>query len=499
MSSTPVTSLSSHSKTDTPSFRRTKIVATLGPATDDPKVMNRMIEAGVDVVRLNFSHGTPATHKRRAEMARAAAAAHDRHIGVLADMQGPKIRIGKFKTGKADLTEGDVFILDADLSLEQGTQERVGVTYKELPQDVDRGSTLLLDDGRIVLWVDRVEGNEIICRVVVGGELRDNKGINRQGGGLSAKALTDKDREDIKYAAELGADYLAISFPRSAADIHEARELFRAAGGRGGIVAKIERAEAVTAIAEITQAADVVMIARGDLAVEIGDADVPPIQKRIIRVARRLNKVVITATQMMESMIENAIPTRAEVSDVANAVLDGTDAVMLSAETASGKHPIAAVAAMDRVCRVAEHEDEMVHPRQRRDAAFRRVDEAIAMAVMYVANHLPVKAIAALTESGSTALWMSRISSAVPIYALTPLAKTQSKMTLYRGVFPVAFEQKSNDPAAVMRQAVGELRRRGAVRDEDLVILTIGEPLAKPGGTNTMKIIRVSDLQLDQL
>ncbi len=477
-------------------FRRTKIVATLGPATDDPKVMHKLIEAGVDVIRLNFSHGAPAIHARRAQMARDAARAHDRQIGVLVDLQGPKIRIGKFNDGKIELLEGDTFVLDADLPLHAGTKERVGVTYKALPQDVGRGSTLLLDDGRIVLWVDQVVGNEIICRVVVGGELSDNKGINRQGGGLSAKALTEKDREDIKHAAALNADYLAISFPRSAADVHEARELFRAAGGHGGIVAKIERAEAVTAIAEITHAADVVMIARGDLAVEIGDADVPPIQKRIVRVARRMNKIVITATQMMESMIENAIPTRAEVSDVANAVLDGTDAVMLSAETASGRHPVAAVAAMDRVCRVAEHEDEMVHPRERREASFKRVDEAIAMAVMYVANHLPVKAIAALTESGSTALWMSRVSSAVPIYAMTPSAQTQSKVTLYRGVFPVAFEQKSSDPPVVMKQAVDELRRRGAVRDDDLVILTIGEPLAKPGGTNTMKIIRVSDLRL---
>jgi pyruvate kinase len=479
-------------------FRRTKIVATLGPATDDPKIMHKMIEAGVDVIRLNFSHGAASVHARRVQLARDVARAHDRHIGVLVDLQGPKIRVGKFKHGKVELLEGDTFILDAGLPLDAGTQERVGVTYKELPRDLDRGSTLLLDDGRIALWVDRVEGSEIVCHVVVGGELRDSKGINRQGGGLSAKALTEKDRADIKHAAALDADYLAISFPRSAADVHEARELFRAAGGHGGIVAKIERAEAVTAIDEITRAADVVMIARGDLAVEIGDADVPPIQKRIIRVARRLNKVVITATQMMESMIENAIPTRAEVSDVANAVLDGTDAVMLSAETASGKHPVAAVAAMDRVCRVAEREEEMVHPRQRREVAFKRVDEAIAMAVMYVANHLPVKAIAALTESGSTALWMSRISSAVPIYALTPLPATQSKMTLYRGVFPVAFEQKSNEPAVVMAQAVGELRRRGAVSDDDLVILTIGEPLAKPGGTNTMKVIRVGDLHLDQ-
>jgi pyruvate kinase len=479
-------------------FRRTKIVATLGPATDNPKILRKLLEAGVDVIRLNFSHGTAALHTGRVEAARECARTLNRSLGVMVDLQGPKIRIGKFKERRVELLEGEPFILDADMPLDAGTVQGVSVTYKALPQDVDRGATLLLDDGRIVLWVDQVVGNQIHCRVVVGGEVSDSKGINRQGGGLSAKALTDKDRDDIKSAAALDADYLAISFPRSAADVHEARELLRAAGGRGGIIAKIERAEAVEAISEIVQASDAVMIARGDLAVEIGDADVPPIQKRIIRVARSMNKIVITATQMMESMIESAVPTRAEVSDVANAVLDGTDAVMLSAETASGKHPVAAVAAMDRVCRVAEKEDEMVHPRDRRDQAFQRVDEGIAMAVMYVANHLPVKAIAALTESGSTALWMSRVSSAVPIYALTPSPQTQSKITLYRGVFPVPFERTSGDPALVMQEAVGELRRRGAVSDDDLVVLTIGEPLSKPGGTNTMKIIRVRDLHLDE-
>lgn len=476
-------------------LRRTKIVATIGPATDKPEVMDRLIEAGVDVVRLNFSHDPAEVHARRVAAARERAQAHGRHIGVLVDLQGPKIRIGKFKQGKILLQEGAGFVLDAALELDAGNSERVGVTYKALPQDVSRGATLLLDDGRIVLWVDEVRAHEVICRVVVGGELDDSKGINRQGGGLSAQALTVKDRQDIKAAAQLGADYLAISFPRSAADIHEARDLLRAAGGHGGIVAKIERAEAVSAIEEIAHAADVIMIARGDLAVEIGDAAVPPIQKRIIKLGRRMNKVIITATQMMESMIENAIPTRAEVSDVANAVLDGTDAVMLSAETARGKHPVAAVAAMDRVCRVAEQQEEAIHSEHRKEIMFHRVDEAIAMAVMYSANHLPVKAIAALTESGSTALWMSRISSAVPIYALTPHAETRRKVTLYRGVYPVAFSQTSTDPTTVMKEAVDELRRRGAVRDDDLVVMTIGEPLSKPGGTNTMKIIRVVDLQ----
>ena len=473
--------------------RRTKIVATLGPATDDPKVLDKLIEAGVDVVRLNFSHGLPEVHKQRAEFVRDRAQAHGRQVGVIADMQGPKIRIGRFKGKCVRLEEGQRFVIDADLPLDAGDATRVGVTYKALPKDVARGATLLLDDGRIVLWVDQVNGAEIVCRVVVGGELSDNKGVNRQGGGLSARALTDKDREDIKWAAQIQADYVAISFPRNAKDIEEARTLLRAAGGNGGIVAKIERAEAVEAIEEIIRVSDAIMLARGDLGVEIGDAALPPVQKRIIRLARKMNRVVITATQMMESMTENAIPTRADVSDVANAVLDGTDAVMLSAETATGKHPVAAVAAMDRVCREAEKEDEAVFSMHRMSNHFERVDEAIAMAVMYSANHLPVRAIASLTESGSTPLWMSRISSAVPIYALTPHVETRRKVTLYRGVYPVGFSLTSTDPARIMAEAIDELRRRGAVRDGDLVILSIGEPLAKPGGTNTMKIVRAGD------
>jgi pyruvate kinase len=478
-------------------LRRTKIVATLGPATEDMKVLDKLIETGVDVVRLNFSHGNHETHLKRAETVRERAQAHGCHVGVLVDLQGPKIRVGKFIGGGITLREGDRFIIDTAHPLNAGTQERVGTTYSALPGDVSRGATLLLNDGLISLWVEQVEGTQVICRVLVGGELKDNKGINRQGGGLSAGALTDKDREDIKVAARLEADYIALSFPRDAADVEEARTLLRAAGGKGGIVAKIERAEAVRNIEEIIRASDVVMIARGDLAVEIGDAAVPPTQKRIIKLARRLNKVAITATQMMESMIENSVPTRAEVSDVANAVLDGTDAVMLSAETAAGKYPVQAVAAMDRVCRVAEQEYEATHSRHREELMFARVDEAIAMAVMYVGNHLPVRAIAALTESGSTALWMSRISSAVPIYALTPHVETRRKVTLYRGVYPVSFVNPSNDPAVVIKEAVDEMRRRGAVRDDDLVILTIGEPLAKPGGTNTMKIVRVGDTRYD--
>ncbi len=474
--------------------RRTKIVATLGPACDDPKMLDRIIEAGVDVVRVNFSHGSPQEHIERAERVRNRARAHGRQVGVLADLQGPKIRVERFRDGKVMLKEGESFILDSAHDPDGGTAERVGLAYKQLPEDVERGDTLLLDDGRIVLGVTEVSGAEVRTRVVVGGELSDRKGINRQGGGLSAPALTDKDRADIKTAAEMKADFLAVSFPRTAEDLHEARELLRAAGGHGDIVAKIERAEAIEAIEGIISASDVIMIARGDLGVEIGDAALPPVQKRLTRMAREMNRVVITATQMMESMIESPIPTRAEVFDVANAVLDGTDAVMLSAETATGKYPDLAIGAMDRICRTAETQREAMRSTHRIDTEFTRMDEAIAMAAMYTANHLGVKAIAALTESGSTPLWMSRISSGIPIYALTSHVETRRKVTLYRGVYPVSFDSTTTDHAQVNKEAIDELLRRGAVRDGDLVIITKGDLMGVMGGTNAMKIVRVGEL-----
>ncbi len=475
-------------------MRRTKIIATLGPATDDPKIMDRMIEAGVDVVRINFSHGNHADHQERAEKVRNRARAHGRQVGVLCDLQGPKIRIERFRDGKIFLQEGDTFILDTAWDPDGGTAERVGMAYKSLPEDVSRGDTLLLDDGRIVLWVDSVEGTEVICRVVVGGELSDRKGLNRQGGGLSAPALTHKDREDIRMAATMQADYLAVSFPRNAEDIHEARRLLTEAGGHAGIIAKIERADALDNIDEILEAADAIMIARGDLGVEIGDAALPPVQKSLIKKARDMNRVVITATQMMESMISSPIPTRAEVFDVANAVLDGTDAVMLSAETATGMFPDKAIGAMDRVCLEAEKQRVATHSHHRIDTVFKRIDEAIAMATMYTANHLGVKAIAALTESGSTTLWMSRISSGIPIYALTRHVETRRKVTLYRGVYPVSFEETTKDHAVLNKEAIDELLRRGAVREGDLVIITKGDLTGVMGGTNALKIVRVGEL-----
>ncbi|MDZ7657245.1 MAG: pyruvate kinase [Sulfurimicrobium sp.] len=473
-------------------IRRTKIVATLGPSSNDPKVLDQLIEAGVDVVRLNFSHGKPEDHIERAEMVRSLARARGRAIGVLVDLQGPKIRIGKFENSKITLANGDTFILDADCLL--GNQERVGLDYKDLPKDVSRGSVLLLDDGRIVMWVEEVRGNEIVCQVRQGGVLSNNKGINRQGGGLSAAALTEKDKEDIKTAAALKADYVAVSFPRNAADMILARELLHAAGGNGLLVAKIERAEAIPALEEILDASDAIMVARGDLGVEVGDAAVPALQKKMIRMAREKNKLAITATQMMESMITSPIPTRAEVSDVANAVIDGTDAVMLSAETAAGQYPVEAVQAMDRVCVEAEKEIEITPASMRLNrSTVGQIDESIAMAAIYTANQLQVKAIAALTQSGSTTLWMSRIATAVPIYALTPQVETRRKVTLFRGVHPINFKMFTHDPELLLREAEDELRRRGAVRDGDTILLTIGEPIGKSGGTNTMKIVRVGE------
>ncbi|WP_019625092.1 pyruvate kinase [Thioalkalivibrio sp. ALJT] len=475
-------------------MRRTKIVATLGPATDTDEAMEAIIRAGVDVVRLNFSHGDPDDHRQRLARLRAAAGRVGRCVGVLGDLQGPKIRIDRFQEGKVYLEEGAPFALDAELARDAGDQTQVGLTYKELPADVQPEDVLLLDDGRIVLKVTAVNGGRIETTVEVGGELSNNKGINRQGGGLSAPAITDKDREDIRLAAELQVDYLAVSFPRSAQDLHLARSLLKEAGWEAGICAKIERSEALEVIDEIIAASEVIMIARGDLGVEIGDAELPGVQKTLITRARTLNRLVITATQMMETMIQNPIPTRAEVFDVANAVLDGTDAVMLSGETATGRYPGRVVTSMHRICEAAERQRAARQSDHRMDSVFGRVDEAIAMATMYTANHLDVAAIAALTESGSTALWMSRISSGIPIYALTQHESTSRRMTLYRGVYPVILSPLPESHEGVNREAVNLLKAEGVVQDGELVIITKGDLQGEHGGTNAMKVVRVGEL-----
>jgi pyruvate kinase len=474
--------------------RHTKIVATLGPASSTPEVLERMVQAGIDVVRMNFSHGTADDHKARADGIRAAAAKFGRTVGILGDLQGPKIRVGKFADGKITLVVGEAFILDATCAL--GNQERVGLDYKDLPKDVVNGDILLLDDGRLKLEVTGVRGPEIHTRVIVGGELSNNKGINRQGGGLTAPALTAKDMDDIKTAAQIGVDFVAVSFPKSAADMYMARQLLRAAGSSAVLIAKIERVEAVTNLEEILDASDGVMVARGDLAVEVGDASVPALQKKMIRLARDKNKLTITATQMMESMILSPVPTRAEVSDVANAVLDGTDAVMLSAETAAGKYPVEVVESMARICVEAERSAEITLDREFLDRVFTRIDQSIAMAAIWTAHHLKVKAIAALTQSGSTALWMSRMNSGVPIYALTPDAESLGRMVLYRGVCPLAMKQQHTDRDRLLAEAEQLLIDRGVVEKGDLIALTIGEPIGTTGGTNTLKIVRVGEHQI---
>ena len=470
--------------------RSTKIVATLGPACSEPDVLKRMLAAGADVVRLNFSHGSAKDHVDRAQLVRETARALGREVAIMADLQGPKIRIGKFAGGKVELAPGARFVLDAECEL--GDASRVGLDYRELVNDVAPGSVLLLDDGLIKLDVETVDGPRIVTRVVLGGMLSNNKGINRMGGGLSAPALTTKDMEDVKTAAQLEADYLAVSFPKSKEDMYMARQLMRAAGGRAMLIAKIERAEAIPALDEVIAASDGIMVARGDLAVEVGNAAVPGLQKRMLRAAREQNKLTITATQMMESMIHNPVPTRAEVSDVANAVLDGTDAVMLSAETAAGRYPVETVETMAQICVEAEKSDPVQLDRDFLNRTFTRIDQSIAMATRFTAYHLQVKAIASLTDSGSTALWMSRHNCGCPIFALTPKVETQRRMALLRNVTSLYLEQ-STDRDEVLRAAEDLLLAQSHVQRGDLIVLTIGEPMGKSGGTNTMKIVRVGD------
>ncbi len=469
-------------------LRATKIVATLGPASSDPALLEEMIRAGVNVVRLNFSHGTAQDHIDRAALVREAAQRAGREVGIMADLQGPKIRVGKFAHGKVMLVNGQPFVLDAARA-EPGDEQGVGLDYKELPRDVKPGDTLLLNDGLIVLTVDKVVGPAVHTTVKVGGELSNNKGINKQGGGLTAPALTAKDMDDIKTAMGLRADYVAVSFPKNATDMELARQLCAVAGGghKPGLIAKIERAEAIPELPNILKVSDGIMVARGDLAVEVGNAAVPALQKHMIKLAREMDKVVITATQMMESMIQNPVPTRAEVSDVANAVLDGTDAVMLSAETAAGKYPLETVKEMAAICSEAEKADYHELSNDFQGKTFKRIDQSIAMGALFTAHHLGAKAIVALTDSGSTALWMSRHHVRMPIYAMTPNLTTQRRMTLYRNVRPLLMDT-STDRDTALADAEAHLKRRGIVQTGDVYAITVGEPMGQAGGTNTLKI-----------
>jgi len=473
--------------------RATKIVATLGPASSSPEVLSQIIRAGVDVVRLNFSHGKAQDHIDLAARVRETARATGKEVAIMADLQGPKIRVGKFEGGKTLLEPGQKFVLDAS-STELGNNERVSLDYKELPRDVKPGDTLLLNDGLLKLTVDAVRGEQVLTTVVIGGVLSNNKGINKAGGGLTAPALTAKDMEDIKTAMSFQCEYLAVSFPKNATDMEMARQLANVAGEpwrhKPALIAKIERTEAIPALESILRASDGIMVARGDLAVEVGNAAVPALQKRMIKMAREMDRVVITATQMMESMIVNPVPTRAEVSDVANAVLDGTDAVMLSAETAAGKYPVETVEMMSTICIEAERAEEISLDAGFTNKKFGRIDQSIAMGALFTAYHLGCKAILALTESGSTALWMSRQKIHVPIYGLTSQVMSQRKMMLYRNVRPLLMPNFSDRDEALKRAEL-LLVEKGVLKPGDTYAITCGEPMGYPGGTNMLKVCRV--------
>ena len=476
--------------------RRTKILATLGPSTDEPDVLKGILDAGVNVVRINFSHNNEKEHLARIAQVREYEKENDVFIGVMMDLQGPKIRIASFKSGKIELNNGGQFTLDAGLPESDGDEGSVGLAYKELPNDLSIGNTLLLDDGKIILQVDEISGKKIKTKVIQGGTLSNNKGINLRGGGLSASALTEKDKQDIVTAAKADADYVAISFPVNADDVRETKRLLEEAGSNASVIAKIERAESLQdeVITEIIQEAAGIMVARGDLGVEIGDPQLPAQQKRLILLARANDRFVITATQMLESMILSPIPTRAEVFDVANAVLDGTDAVMLSAETAIGKNPIKAVKTMSDVCIEAEKSPTAKVSHHRLHEDFEGIDETIAMSSMYAANHLGAKVVATLTQTGKTALWMSRISSNISIFAMSDNNKTLKKVTIYRGVYPCYIEKNSADDwNDVNSKVIESLLNKSVVVDKDIVILTKGMHKDKSGGTNLMKILRVGD------
>ncbi len=474
-------------------MRRTKIITTLGPATDESGVLEELFRAGVDVFRLNYSHQTHEYHENRLKEIRKLSKKYMHAVGVMADLQGPKIRIEHFEKGKVQLVEGAEFVIDTELESEAGNEKHVGVSYKNLPKDVHAEDILLIDDGRIVMRVKTIGEHEVGCEVITGGELSNNKGLNLQGGGLSAGALTDKDIRDMEHAVSIGVDFVAVSFPRVADDIRQTRNLLKRLESKAHIIAKIERAEALDDIEAIIEASDAIMIARGDLGVEIGDAGLPPVQKRLTKMARGMDRAVIIATQMMESMIVNQIPTRAEVFDVANAVIDGADAVMLSAETSVGRYPVKAVVSMSNICEEAEKQKSVTVSDHRINRHFKSISEAISMSTMYAANHIGAKAIAALTETGSTCLWMSRIKSGIPIFAFSRNESARRRVSLYRGVYAMEFDITHTDPLEANKEIIEELMAINIVENGDYVIITKGDLRGRRGGTNNMKLLCVGE------
>ena len=476
-----------------PHQRRTRIVATLGPATDPPEMLEAVLRAGVDVVRLNFSHGDPSAQVARGEAVRAMALKIGREIGILADLPGPKIRVETFAEGKVALKAGNRFDLVASLDAPPGDATQVGVSYLELPGDVVAGDVLLLDDGVVQLQVTAVEGERIVTTVLNDCFLSNRKGLNKQGGGLSLGAITEKDRELIAIAAGMNVDFIAVSFCRNADDMNEARRVAKAHGSSAALVAKIERAEAIENLTEIVDASDVVMVARGDLGVEIGDAELPGLQKKIIREAVAREKVVITATQMLQSMVDSPIPTRAEVLDVANAVIDGTDAVMLSQESAAGSWPVKAVEAMARICVGAEKQFVADTDFEAAQRGLERADQAIAMATMFLSEHIGVRGVVAMTESGGTARFLSRFRSSVPIFAFSRHGPARRKMALMRDVFPMDYDSRGQTPREAARGSIRLLVDAGLLQPGDRVVFTSGEHMETRGATNTLRLLEIGE------
>ncbi len=478
-------------------LRRTKIVVTLGPSTDVPLVLREVVEVA-DAVRLNMSHGHFEAHAERVDQVRKIAQEIGKDIAIFADLQGPKIRIGCFETNDGIvLHEGDSFCLDRECDPNQGNQERVWFDYAGLIHDLaDRSEIeLLLDDGKIRLSVEKKSTSAFYCRVVSGGALTNRKGLSVMGGGISAPMLTPKDRVDLDQACQLDIDMIALSFPASGDDILKARELIDAHDPSIGIISKIERKEAVDNLEDIIHHSDVVMVARGDLALEVGEEEVPVLQKYIIKQGRLKATPVIVATQMMESMISSATPTRAEVSDVANAVLDGADCVMLSAETATGKHPVQVIHKVASICKRIEKHSLTQKSQYQDKLTYHSIDESIANAAMHLANRMQVTAIIALTEHGRTPRIMSRVRTGIPIYALSRRLRSRSKMSLMKDVYPIPF---AIDGIKTSRELVTKIvdffLDEGVFKQEDCFLMTHGDDLTGSRVTSTLKICRVADV-----
>ncbi len=473
--------------------KRTKIIATLGPASSSPKIISDLIKEGTDVFRVNLSHANISDIENILRILKAASLELKRPVATLIDLQGQKIRIKGF--GKKEhilLKAKNEFILDATLGDNKGTDKSVGLTYKDLPKQLDIGDELLLSDALIKLEVTDIQKSKIFTRIIRGGKLKPYQGVNKRGGGLSLKGITEKDKKDLVAAVKLDIDYIAVSFVKDAEDIRVVKKII--GKKQIGIIAKIERSEAIDNIDEITKISDGLLVARGDLGVEIGIEQLPAVQDKLIRKAMSFDKIVIVATQMMESMINNRVPTRAEVFDVANAVTSGVDAVMLSAETAIGSYPIDVIQEASRICEVAEKTNRKNLKITRKEKSFVKVDQTIAMAAVYCADKSNIKAIATLTETGSTPLWMSRIESTIPIYAMTKNDRTSRRICLLKGVYSMKLDDIEYVHAKANKQVIDLMLEKGAVKKGDHVIITKGDLMGTSGGTNALKIVEVGNL-----